>query len=143
MEAEGSRNYEDAATKFFDWLDENKIKLLYTIALERFSKYPDVPTIMELTTNERDRNVLKLISSSSSIGRAVLSTPGVPADRAEALRRAFDKMVADPKFLEDAKTRRLGVDPATGEVLQKMVAEVASQSDDVVNAMVEAVKPMN
>ena len=52
-------------------------------------------------------------------------------------------MVQDPKFNEDAKTRRLGVDPATGETLQKMVADVAGQSDDVVNGMVEAVKPMN
>ena len=138
----GSTSWDYLETKR-EWLDEKKIKILYTIALDRFSKIPDVPTVMELATNERDRNALKLIASSSSVGRAVLSAPGVPADRADALRRAFDKMVQDPKFLEDAKTRRLGVDPATGETLQKMVADVAGQSDDVVKTMIEATKPMN
>ena len=138
----GSTSWDYLETKR-DWFEEKKIKFLYTIALDRFSRIPDVPTVMELATSERDRNALKLIASTSSIGRAVLTTPGVPADRTEALRRAFDKMVRDPKFIEDAKTRRLGVDPATGEVLQKMVADVASQPDDVINAMIEAVKPMN
>ena len=138
----GSTSWDYLETKP-EWLAENKIKILYTIALERFSKIPDVPTVMELATQERDRNALKLIASTSSIGRAILSTPNVPADRLEALRRAFDKMVKDPKFIEDAKTRRLGVDPATGEVLEKMVLDVASQPEDVIARMNEAIKPPN
>ncbi len=138
----GSTSWDYLETKP-EWLAENKIKILYTIALERFSRIPDVPTVMELATQERDRNALKLIASTSSIGRAILSTPNVPADRLEALRRAFDKMVKDPKFIEDAKTRRLGVDPATGEVLEKMVLDVASQPEDVIARMNEAIKPPN
>ena len=136
----GSTSWDYLETKH-EWFDEKQIRILYTIALTRFAKIPDVPTILELTDNDRDRNALKLIASTSTIGRAVMSTPGVPPDRLEALRRAFDKMVADPQFRADAATRRLGVDPMAGEDLQRIVADVAGQPQEVVDRMVAATQP--
>jgi tripartite-type tricarboxylate transporter receptor subunit TctC len=136
----GSTSWDYLETKP-DWLEQKKVNILYTIALDRFSKLPNVPTILELATNEQDRNVLKLIASTSSIGRAILSTPDVPKERLDALRRAFDEMAKDPKFLADAARRRLGVDPAPGAALERMVADVTSQPDEVVEAMKRAVAP--
>jgi tripartite-type tricarboxylate transporter receptor subunit TctC len=136
----GSTSWDYLETKP-DWLSEKKINILYTIALERFQKIPDVPTILELTSNEQDRNVLKMIASTSSIGRAILSTPDVPKERTEALRKAFDAMVKDPKFLADAAKRRLGVDPAPGAAVEKMVADVTGQPDEVVEAMKRVTMP--
>ena len=136
----GSTSWDYLETKH-EWFDQKKINILYTIGLTRFSKLPDVPTILELTNNEKDRNALKLIAGSSAIGRAILSTPGVPPDRVEALRRAFDRMVKDPQFLADAATRRLGVDPLKGEDLQKIVEDEMSQPQDVIDTMKAAVMP--
>ena len=136
----GSTSWDYLETKP-DWFADKKIKILYTIALERFHKLPDVPTILELASDEQDRNVLKMIASTSSIGRAILSTPDVPRERAEALRKAFDAMVKDPKFLADAAKRRLGVDPAPGAAVEKMVADVTAQPDEVVEAMKRATMP--
>lgn len=136
----GSTSWDYLETKR-DWFDDRKIKILYTIALERFHKLPDVPTILEIASNQRDRNVLKMIASTSSIGRAILSTPDLPKDRADALRRAFDEMVRDPKFLADAAKRRLGVDPASGTEVEKMVTDVTGQPDEVVEAMKRATMP--
>jgi tripartite-type tricarboxylate transporter receptor subunit TctC len=133
----GSTSWDYLETKR-DWFEEKRIKILYTIALERFAKVPEAPTILELASNERDRNVLKMIASTSSIGRAILSTPEVPKERLDALRRAFDAMVKDPKFLADAERRRLGVDPAPGAELERMVADVTSQPEEVVEAMKRA-----
>jgi tripartite-type tricarboxylate transporter receptor subunit TctC len=100
-----------------------------------------VPTILELTSDERARTVLKMIASTSSIGRTILSTPDVPKERLEALRAAFDRMVQDPRFIADAAKRRLGVDPAPGAAVAGMVADVAGQPDDVVEAMKRATAP--
>lgn len=136
----GSTSWDYLETKP-DWFEGNKIRFLYTLALERFHKLPDVPTVLELTSDESARNVLRLMASTSSIGRAVLSTPDVPKDRAEALRRAFETMVKDPQFLADAARRKLGVDPATGDAVAKMVSDVASQPDEVIEAMVRVTAP--
>lgn len=129
----GSTSWDYLQTKP-QWL-EGKVKFLYTIALTRHHKFPDVPTIVELAKNDQDRRVLKLIASSSSIGRSIAAPPGIPEDRAAALRQAFDAMVKDPVFLADAKARNLGVDPLSGAELQSIVKELASEAPEVVERM--------
>ncbi|MFL6930007.1 MAG: hypothetical protein ACJ8FK_08840, partial [Xanthobacteraceae bacterium] len=59
------------------------------------------------------------------------TTPGAPADRIEALRRAFDATMKDPEFLDEARRTSLTVNPITGEELQKLVAEVSALTPDL------------
>ena len=100
-----------------------------------------MPTVLELVDNERDRNALKLIASTSTVGRAFMSTPDAPVERIDILRKAFEAMVKDPKFLAEAEKRRLGVDPMSGEDLRAIVADVMRQPDDVVERMKEVTRP--
>ncbi|MDO9441075.1 MAG: tripartite tricarboxylate transporter substrate-binding protein [Beijerinckiaceae bacterium] len=136
----GSTSWDYLQTKP-DWFDDKKIAILYTIALDRFRDLPDVPTVLELTKVDKDRNVLKLMASTSSIGRAFLTTPDTPPERLAALRAAFDRMVQDPAFLADARKRKLGVDPLPGKDLQVLVNDVATQPTEIVEAMKAAVLP--
>jgi tripartite-type tricarboxylate transporter receptor subunit TctC len=136
----GSTSWDYLQTKQ-EWFDEKKIDILYTIALDRFRDLPNVPTVLELTDVEKDRNVLKLMASTSSIGRAFLTTPETPPERLAALRAAFDRMVKDPAFLADAAKRKLGVDPLPGAQLQALVTDVATQPAEIVDAMKAAVLP--
>ena len=66
--------------------------------------------------------------NATEVGTAFFTTPGVPTDRLETLRRAFDATVRDPEFLADAARTRLTVNPITGEELQKLVTEVTNLS---------------
>ena len=138
----GSTSWDFLETKP-QWFEEKKINLMYVIALDRFRKIPDVPTVLELTDVPRDKAALRLVASTSTIGRALLSTPDVPADRLAALRKGFDAMMKDPAFLADAEKRHLGVDALGGAELQKIVNDVSTQPDDVVQRMVEVSKPPN
>ena len=139
-DALGSTSWDYLETKR-EWFTEGKATIPYVITLDRFKKLPDTPTVLELVDNDRDRNALKLIASTSTVGRAFMSTPGVPADRVEILRKAFDAMLADPAFLADAEKRRLGVDPMSGADLQKIVGDVMGQPQDVVERMNEVTRP--
>jgi tripartite-type tricarboxylate transporter receptor subunit TctC len=91
---------------------------------------------VELGRNDEERQVLGAIMKASEIGTSFFTTPGVPADRLEALRRAFDATMKDPDFLAEAERFRLTVGPMTGEEVQKMVAEVT----DLPPALVEKVR---
>ena len=95
----------------------------------------------QVTVAGAKNSALKLMAATSDIGRAFLTTPGVPAERLAALRASFDKMTKAPEFVYDAKRRRLGVDPMGGEELQALMMDVASQPQDVVDAMKKAVLP--
>jgi tripartite-type tricarboxylate transporter receptor subunit TctC len=134
VDGNGSTSWDYLETKA-DWLRNRDVAFLYTIALARYHAIPDVPTILELTERERDRDVLKLIASGSTIGRSVVGPPDIPRDRVVALRQAFDAMVKDADFLADARSRHLGVDPLSGVELARIVADVAGQPEDVVEKM--------
>src|SRR5580704_4189126 len=85
-----------------DWIKNDKVSFLYTIATRRSTKLPDVPTIVEFAQNDLDRAVLRLLGSVSDIGFTIMAPPGIPADRAASLRQAFLAMVQDPDFRAEA-----------------------------------------
>jgi tripartite-type tricarboxylate transporter receptor subunit TctC len=138
----GSTSWDYLLTKQ-EWFDEKKIKILYVIALERFSKLPDVPTVLELVTDPRHKNALKLISSTSSVGRAIVAPPNNEPTRTAALRAAYEAMMKDPAFIADAEKRKLGVDFLDGKSLQALVADVATQPQDIVDLLKEMTLPPN
>jgi tripartite-type tricarboxylate transporter receptor subunit TctC len=57
----------------------------------------------------------------------------VPADRVAVLRRAFDAMVADPEFRNEAERARLLVTPMTGDEVARRVADLYATPPDVVS----------
>jgi tripartite-type tricarboxylate transporter receptor subunit TctC len=119
-----------------DWRPDKKINIIVQFALRKHPELPEVPTVVELARNDEERAVLRAVMNATEIGTAFFTTPGVPADRVAALRRAFDATVKDPAFLEEAKKTKLTVGPLPGEELQKLVAEVANLSP----ALLEKVK---
>lgn len=107
-----------------DWILQKKAPVLFQAALKRHPLLLDVPTIGELGLTPPDIEVLKGIAASSDIGRAVLTTPGVPDERLAALRKAFDTMVADPTFINTMKKRGLELGPAPGAELDSVARNV-------------------
>ena len=105
-----------------DWLRDGTIKVL----VQEGPKTPDlnVPTLSDLTANDDDKQVIKLITSGAYLGRPFATTPGVPADRVKALRAAFDAMMTDKEFMSDADKLKVDVQPIKGEELQAFVASL-------------------
>ena len=81
---------------------------------------------MDLGTNDEDRALLRLLSSSTHIGRPIFTTPDTPPERVKALRDAFDAMVRDPAFLAHAKKESFDIDAVSGEALQRLVEEIVA-----------------
>ena len=88
-------------------------------------------TITELATNDRQRQILKLIFSRQTMGR-LLPPARIPAERAEALRKAFDLTMKDPEFLAEAEKRGLEINPVSGHDVEKLIAELYATPKDVV-----------
>src|SRR4051794_20389265 len=71
------------------WIDENKFAILVQLALDKHPDLPDVPLIIDLAKTDEQRQILKLIFARQVIGRPFVGPPGIPPDRAAALREAF------------------------------------------------------
>jgi tripartite-type tricarboxylate transporter receptor subunit TctC len=120
------------------WLAEHKLHLIVQLALEKAADLPNVPLITELATNDRQRQILKLIFSRQTMGRPFAGPPGIPADRAQALRKAFDLTMKDPEFLAEAQMRGLEINPVSGLDIEKLIAELYLTPKDVVAEAREA-----
>jgi tripartite-type tricarboxylate transporter receptor subunit TctC len=102
-----------------NWLRDKKIFILVQFALKRDPELADIPTAIELTKKEEDKAVMTFLSADIPISRAYVTTPGVPAERVNALRRAFDATMKDPDFVAEAKKLNMDMRPSTGEEAQR------------------------
>jgi tripartite-type tricarboxylate transporter receptor subunit TctC len=113
-------------TLFPDWVENRWFNPIVQNALERQADLANVPTTVELGKTEQDRQLLAFFAASSAIGRFILAPPGLPADRVEMLRAAFDAMVKDEQFLADVRQSRVEFGPLSGVELQKIAARIVS-----------------
>jgi tripartite-type tricarboxylate transporter receptor subunit TctC len=131
-EVEGhSSTYDTLKTVHPDWIAEKRVNVVVQYSLRRHAELPDVPTSVELAHTPEQVKILRAVSSASDIGKFLVTTPGVPLDRVQALRRAFDAMVRDPDFIADAKRLRVDIEPMRGEELQRLVEEIDNLPPDL------------
>jgi tripartite-type tricarboxylate transporter receptor subunit TctC len=116
-------------------LAEGKLVVVMQSGVKRNPDLSQVPLVGELATTEQGRHILEFIDSDSGIGWSVVAPPGVPLDRVTALRQAFDRMVADPKFLADAQARHLDVVPSTGQEMEALVMRTLSVPEADIGVM--------
>jgi tripartite-type tricarboxylate transporter receptor subunit TctC len=118
----GGMSWEAIQTNHQDWLTEKKIRIFYAQGAHRIADLPDDPALLDLAVDERSRQILGLLGSGPDIGRSIVAEPGIPPERATALRRAFMETMADPAFVEEIKARHLQLEPLSGEEVQQLVA---------------------
>lgn len=132
LDGRGSDSWDSLKATHPDWLRDHAVKILFQVGPRRADDLPDVPLWSELAETEQQRRVLSLLSGDVSIGRPVLTAPGVPAERVGALRRAFEETLHDPQFLTAAQKAHLNMNPMYGAALQRAVDAIVSSPPDVV-----------
>jgi tripartite-type tricarboxylate transporter receptor subunit TctC len=98
----------------------------------RLPDFPDVPTGNELT---RDPNALALLDFANlqfAISLPFAAPPGVPADRAEALRTGFMAMCKDEAVRDDAEKLGIEMSPIDGDTVVKSIARAAATPREVI-----------
>jgi tripartite-type tricarboxylate transporter receptor subunit TctC len=106
------------------WIDERKINLLMQFSLAKHAELPSVPLVTDLATTDEQRQILKIVFGRQVLGRPYALPPNVPADRAQALRRAFMATMADPDFLAEVERAKFEITAVSGERIQDLVREI-------------------
>ena len=96
--------------------------------------------MLEFARSDADRQAMTTLFARTEYGRPYFLPPDVPAERVQALRRAFDATMRDAAFIADVARLGLEVDPMTGEAVQALVAQLADTPPDVVARVRAAVE---
>src|SRR5262249_36231365 len=104
-----------------DWISGKRINVLVEVALERDPTLGDTPLITQFVRDEDQLKTLSLLIASQAMARPFLAPPGIPEERKQALRRAFDETMTDPQFLADADKAALYVHPMTGGAIDALL----------------------
>jgi tripartite-type tricarboxylate transporter receptor subunit TctC len=123
-----------------DWVEEGKINILLQLALDKHPDLPDVPLVTELARTEDERQAMELIFARQVMGRPYTAPPGVPAERLDALRRAFDATARDPEFLADAAKVGLELNPVSGEQIDAVIARIYGARPSAVKLATDAIR---
>lgn len=127
-EIDGQENTWDSwATGYPHWIAEKKLVHLVQFGTQRLPALPDVPLAIELVTNPDDKAVMEFHSSLLAAGRPIFVPSGVPAERVEALRKAFLATLKDPEYLAEAKKLSIEAESALdGAAVQALVLKAGS-----------------
>jgi len=83
---------------------------------------PKVPTDMMLAKTDEGRQLIDIgVHLNNVFARPFVLGPGVPKERADLLRSAFQKTMGDKEFVDDILKAKLGADPVTGEEVEQAV----------------------
>ena len=93
VEGRGTNPYSSYMATHPTWIPQNKLIPLVQAGVEKEPELPNVPLILDLPVRPRTSRCCAFMARSSTVGRPLATTPGVPADRVAALRAAFEAVV--------------------------------------------------
>jgi tripartite-type tricarboxylate transporter receptor subunit TctC len=119
-------------------IDAGELKVIVSFAPERRPGFETVPTVYEYAKSGEDRQVLDFMFGPQVLGRPHFVPPGVPAERVEALRRAFDATMKDDVFLADARKSGMDLDPFSGAEIAKRIQALYATPQVIVDRGIAA-----
>jgi len=123
-----------------DWFRDNKLRVLVQFGITRMRQVPDVPTAIELATREQDKEMLRFYARKFSMAYPFVMAQEVPAERAKAIRSAFEQTMKDDAFLKDAARLGLDIDPFSGAEMEQLIAEMNTSPKSIIDAVAEFIQ---
>jgi tripartite-type tricarboxylate transporter receptor subunit TctC len=103
---------------------------------ERDPRIAEAPTLGEYMDKRKtpalSRSVAKLLLLSATVGRPLVTTPGVPEDRLKLLRDAYAKAFKEPELIAEAKKARMEVELLSGADVERDMRDAINQPNEVV-----------
>ena len=117
-----------------DWIPQKQINILMQLSTQRSPSLPNVPLILDLARNEKEKQIFALMFSRQQMAWPFAAPPDVRADRAAALRQAFDATMKDPEFIAESKKQSISVDPMKGVEMDALIRQIYATPPDVIAA---------
>ena len=111
-----------------DWLKPDSFMhtLMQFGRATRHPDFPNIPTARELAKDDKARALIELTELPYVLSRPFVAPPGVPADRAAALQKAFMDVCKDADLLAEAQRLGIGITPIDGKAVIALIDKIAA-----------------
>jgi len=123
-----------------DWVRDKKVNQLVQLGLTKNKNHMDVPLAVDLAKNATDRQVIEFMVSPNLFARPFVAPPGVPPERVQALRKAFNDTLDNPEYLAEAAQRKMQVLLVRGEEIDDVLKRIFSMPRSVMDRVRDAIK---
>jgi tripartite-type tricarboxylate transporter receptor subunit TctC len=124
-------SYSTVLGRWGDQLMSGKLHIIAQGGLEKHPDLQDVPNMLDLAKDDHSKTLMRMVLAPQAIARPFTAPPGIPADRAKALRDAFAATLKDPDLLAEAKKLQIDIDPMSAADLQNLVEELYKSPKDI------------
>ncbi len=122
-------------------LDGGDVSIVLQTVPQAIAELPKVPLAIGLAKSDDAKQLIQAgIHDVADMTYSYVLPPRIAKERADTLRKAFADTMKDPEFLADTKKSRLGIDPMTGEELQRTIARLFKTPAGVVAKLREVLK---
>jgi tripartite-type tricarboxylate transporter receptor subunit TctC len=115
-----------------DWIRDKKFNVLFQIGLTKHPDHPEVPLVLDLAKTPEDRQVLEFVVAPQVFARPFAAPPGIPGERAAALRQAFEATLRDPAFIAEAEKLKLEPELVTAGEIEELLRRIYAAPPPVV-----------
>jgi tripartite-type tricarboxylate transporter receptor subunit TctC len=125
------------ASSHREWLaSDSAVRILLQFArVTRHPDFPDVPTARQLALDAQARGLIELAELPYRLSRPFAAPPGLPPERAQALRKAFLAVHQDPLYLEEAAKMKVDVSPVGGEEVLRAIEDIAKAPPETLDRL--------
>ncbi len=116
-----------------------RVRILFRAEETPLAAFPDVPSIYDYASTDRQRDLLRFIFSSVEFGRPYVLPPDTPPDRALALRGAFEATLRDPDLIAEARASRIDMTPRPAAELVSLLDRLYATPRETLDAVAKIV----
>ena len=122
-------------------LESGEFRPIIQLSGDKSPELANVPHYTDFIKTSEDRQLFGLLFGVQALGRVYAAPPETPADRVNALRKAFMDTMQDKEFLADAEKTAIDISPMEGEPVGRMWSEYAGSPPAVVARAKEVTTP--
>lgn len=122
------------------WIRDKKVNILVQMGMNAHPDLKGVPMAIELARTPVDRQIMEVVFAKYGMARPFMAPPGVPPERLDALRRAFDATMTDPVFRTEAQRLSMELSPVNGGDVEALVGRIMSTPPELATRARDALK---
>ncbi len=111
---------------------DKQITVLLQVGRDKHPDLGEVALLSDLMKTDEDKAILSVIFDKYQMGRPFFAPPGVPTERVDLLRKAFDESMNDPALIAEAAQLHLELSPLPGKEVQALIERLYATPEPMV-----------